>query len=108
MDDNSFIEKKQGTAKFSFAFIYKNETFGVWTDYFLGKIYVSKDYVKNTPFLFSTTLQDHKDNTLFLKSAKKYNCWRKFIENFELGNVRFENQKIKNISMELIKKLLTI
>lgn len=34
LDKNSdFIEKKKGTSKFSFAFIYQNECFGVWFDY---------------------------------------------------------------------------
>lgn len=106
LDSKTFIEKKQGTARFSFAFIYENNTFGVWIDYKLGKIYVSNDYEKNTPFIFSTTLQDHSENTLFLKSARKYNCWKKLIENYEIGNVRFENQKIKNITEKLINKLI--
>lgn len=35
LDNNNFIEKKQGSAKFSFAFVYKDETFGVWCDYYL-------------------------------------------------------------------------
>lgn len=106
-DNNNFIEKKQGSSKFSFAFIHLNETFGVWTDNKLGKIYVSEDYQKNTPFMFSTTLDNHNDNTLFLKSAKKYRCWKTFIENFEIGNVRFENIKIRNICQQLIKSLLS-
>lgn len=33
LDNKNFIEKKQGSAKFSFAFIYKNDCFGVWFDY---------------------------------------------------------------------------
>lgn len=106
LDDKTFIEKKQGSAKFSFAFIYNNETFGVWFDYKLGKIYVSKDYIKNTPYIFSCTLQDHNINTMFVKSARKYNCWRTFIENYEIGNVRFENMKTKNICQNLIKSLI--
>ena len=48
-DNKYFIEKKQGSSKFSFAFIYNNETFGVWFDYSQGKIFVSNDYLKNTP-----------------------------------------------------------
>lgn len=106
-DNNNFIEKKQGSSKFSFAFIYQNETFGVWIDKKLDKIYVSEDYIKNTPFMFSTTLNNHSDNTILLKSAKKYKCWKIFIENFEYGNIRFENMKIKNICQELIKSLLS-
>ena len=81
-------------------------TFGVWVDFKLGKIFISKDYDKNTPFLFSCSLEDHSDNTMFLKSAKRYNCWKRLIENFELGNVRFENQQIKNISLQLFKTML--
>ena len=34
-DNKNFIAKKQGSSKFSFAFIYNNETFGVWFDYSL-------------------------------------------------------------------------
>lgn len=31
--NNDFIEKKKGTSKFSFAFIFENEIYGVWFDY---------------------------------------------------------------------------
>lgn len=104
--NRNFIEHKQATSKFSFAFIYKDETFGVWFDYIQGKVYVSKDFIKNTPYIFATTLKDHSENTLFLSSARKYNCWKNFIENYQLGNVRFENQKIKNIVTDLIKSII--
>lgn len=104
--NKNFIEHKGQTAKFSFAFIYNNETFGVWFDYSQGKVFVSNNYLKDTPYKFATTLKDHSENTMFLNSARKYGCWRTFIENYQLGNVRFENQKIKNIVTELIKKLL--
>lgn len=106
-DNKIFIDKKQGTAKFSFAFIYNNETFGVWFDYVLGKIYVSNDFDKNSPFIFACTLKDHTPNTLLLNSAKKYNCWKSFIDNYRMGNVRFENSKIKYIVQELLKLILT-
>ena len=33
LDNDNFIEKKQGTSKFSFAFIYQGFTFGVWVDF---------------------------------------------------------------------------
>lgn len=32
-DNKNFVEKKSGSAKFVYAFIYNNETFGVWNDY---------------------------------------------------------------------------
>lgn len=107
LDNKSFIEKKTGTAKFSFAFIYNANYYGVWNDFINGKIFISNDYVKNTPYIFSTTLENHSENTMFLNSAKKYNCWKNLIQNYSLGNVRFENIKIKNIVADLIKHLIT-
>lgn len=104
--NKTFIEKKKGGARFNFAFVYNNITYGVWYDNNLGKIYVSYNYDKNTPFIFSCTLQDHTENTLFLQSAKKYRCWKFFIDNFQLGNVRYENQKIKAVTIELFKKII--
>lgn len=100
------MKKNLGSAKFSFAFIYNNETFGVWYDYNHGKIYVSNDYI-NSPLTFACTLKEHTPNTLLLKTAKKYSFWKSFIENYGMGNVRFENMKIKLICQELIKMIIT-
>lgn len=34
LDKNkTFIERKTGTAKFSFALVYEGETYGIWNDY---------------------------------------------------------------------------
>ena len=109
LDENrDFIEHKQVTARFSFAFTYNQETFGVWFDYTLGKIYVSKDYDPNTPFMFACTLADHKPNTLLLSVAKTYHCWKTFITNYKLGNVYYENLKIKYIICNIIKDITSI
>ena len=109
LDKNSdFIEKKKGSSKFSFAFIFDNEIFGVWFDFKEGKIYVSNDYVSNSPYLFAFTLKDHTPNTLMISSVKKYNVWKTFIENFKLGNVYFENQKIKHVTNDLLKMILSL
>ena len=104
--NHDFIDKKKGTARFKFTFVYENVYYGVWYDNSLGLVYVSYDYDKNSPLIFSCTLKDHKENTLFLKSARTYSCWRFFIDNFNLGNVRYENQKIKAICQDLIKSII--
>ena len=105
-DDNTFIEHKDGSAKFSFAFVYNDLTYGVWCDYQKGLIYVSFDYDPSSPYKFACTTKDHKPNTLLLAQAKKYNIFKTFIENYKLGNVRFENNKIKFVTQELIKNLI--
>lgn len=100
--------RKTGSAKFSFAFKYNNNTFGVWYDYTEGKIFVSNDYIKNTPFMFACTLKDHTPNTMLINSLAKVNFWKSFIDNFKLGNVYYENNKIKYVCEEMIRLVLTL
>lgn len=72
-----------------------------------GKIFVSYDFDKYSPYQFSMTLKDHRPNTLMFNALKRYNFWKQFLENFKLGNVYFENQKIKHNVYELIKLYLS-
>lgn len=104
-ENNTFIEKKSGNAKFSFSFIYKGLTLGVWIDYDNGKMYISNDFINNG-LCFATTTEDQKPNTMLYSLAKKYFCWNSFIQNYKLGNVYFENMKIKNISKDVIKNII--
>lgn len=106
-DNSTFIEKKKGTAFFKFAFIYKDQTFGIWEDQQEGKLYISNDYFKNTPYTFALTTSDHSNNTLLLKRASKYKVWKNLIQSYELGILRFENQKIKNATLEVLKLITT-
>ena len=83
-NNNDFIEKKTGSSKFSFAFIYQGNTYGVWNDFFEGKIFVSFDYNPRTPYLFSMTLKDHSPNTMLFGTLKRYNFWKLFLDNFKM------------------------
>ena len=84
MDNCTFLGKKTGSAKFVFAFKYKGEVFGVWNDYNEGRVYVSYDWLTDTPYMFSCTMKDHSPNMMFLNSAKKYGCWKNFVEHYNL------------------------
>lgn len=83
LDNSTFIAKKSALAKFNFAFIYENFKFGVWFDYANNLIYVSNDYIKDSPLLFSCSLNDHNENTLFVKNARKYQCWKIFFDAYQ-------------------------
>ena len=104
-DNKNFVEKKTEKARFIFCFIYKGEKFGVWTDYSIGKQFVSKDYDKSSKLIYSFTLDDHTPNTLLLKGQKSV-LVESFIKNYKLGLVRFESIGIKNICSEIIKLTL--
>lgn len=100
---NDFIEKKTGTAKFSFAFIYNKETFGVWNDFKNGKVYVSNDYLDNNFNIYSLTLKDSKPNVMMIGALQRYDFWKNFLKNFKYGVVYFENQKIKHNVFEILR-----
>ena len=106
LDDSTFIEKKSPKARYYFTFIYKDKKFGVWADFNEGKMWVSKDIDPSFILVYTLTLKDHQPNTMFLKSKSRSSHFKTFIENYKIGNVRFENMDIKNMCYEVIQMSL--
>lgn len=103
LDDDTFIEKKTSKSRYWCTFIYKNNKLGIWIDTSEGKMYVSKDVDPTYPIVYSITLKDHTPNTLFLRDKSKAVKFKIFIENYKIGNVRFESINVKNITYEVIQ-----
>ena len=82
--NNDFLGRKSGTARFSFAFIFKGNTYGVWNDYKMGKVFISSDFIPESPYIFSMSLEDSKPNIMMIKALKRYKFWRNFLDNFSL------------------------
>ena len=108
LDTDTFVEKKSPNAKYFFTFTYKENTLGVWMDMREGKMYVSKSIDPSYPLVYSITMKDHKPNTMFLKNRSRAGHFKSFIENYKLGNVRFESINIKNITYEVIRLSLSL
>lgn len=102
-DSKTFIRKKTEKAQYYFTFIYKGESFGVWIDYAKGMMFVSGNIDPSCKLIYSLTVEDHAPNTLLLRQINKAVFFKTFIENYKMGNVYFESQKIKNITYEVIK-----
>lgn len=103
MDDDTFLEKKSPTARYYFTFKYQDKLFGVWVDFNMGRMWVSKDIEPSWKLIYATTIKDHEPNTLYLKSLPQKSHWKMFIEYYKMGYVRFENMNIKNMCYEVIK-----
>ena len=106
LDNKDFIEHKSGTSRFCFAIKYRDQIYGVWFDYNVGKIFVSNDYNENGQ-IFACTLDDHTPNTMMINAMKSYSAWKTFLQNYKLGNVYYESIKIKQNIKDLIKLYLT-
>lgn len=101
-DNNNFIQKKTPKSEYFFSFVHNNINYGVWIDYTVGLMFVSENYDPSCPLVYSLTLADHKPNTMLLTRAGQGVFFKKFVDNYKLGNVRFESQKIKAIINEVI------
>lgn len=102
-DNKTFIEKKNGHCDYLFGFIYKDDKYGVWTNHEQGLVYVSYDTDPYSKLVYSITMKDHQPNTMLLKRVNKTCLFKYFIDNFKLGNVRFESMNIKNICYDILK-----
>lgn len=102
-DSKTFVMKKTEKASYYFTFIYEGTSYGVWVDYAEGKMFVSEDVDPSCRILYSLTVDDHKPNTMLLNQLNKSPFFKPFIENYKMGNVYFENLKIKSVVYEAIK-----
>lgn len=100
-DNDNFIERKTPHSAYFFTMVYDGDTFGVWIDYTFGVITVSNDVDNSYPVIYAFTTPDHRENTL-LVNMRDYRI-ATFKKQFFLGNVRFENPRIKGKVMELVR-----
>ena len=103
-DNNKmFIMKKSEKARYYFTMKYKGFSYGVWIDFDAGKIFVSENIDPSCKIVYSLTVEDHEPNTMLLQTISKSPFFKRFIDNYKMGNVYFESQKIKGVVYEVIK-----
>lgn len=107
LDDETFIEKKSPTAKYYFTFKYKGDLFGVWADFNMGKLWVSKDVDPSWKLIYAITIKDHEPNSIYLKRISTAGHFKMFLEYYKQGQVGFESMDLKNITYEVIRMTLT-
>jgi hypothetical protein len=102
-DNDTFIERKAGTAQYYFTFKFKGNLYGVWLDWQLGKIWVSENIDPCCKLIFTISLEDHSPNTLLIKRLSGAGLFKTFIQAYKQGCVYFESQKIKTVVYEVIR-----
>lgn len=102
-DNKNFIAKKTPSSRCYFLMDYMDMTIGVWIDMRAGVMTVSQDIDPYCGLRYALTNEDHKPNTMFLKSPRKSPQFENFCRQYMIGNVRFESINLKNICNEVIK-----
>ena len=108
LDNDIFIEPKSPKARFCFSFTYLEHTLGVWVDMIEGKYYVSKQIDPSYPLKYSITMKDHSPNMMLIKDKSRNLPFKRFLDGYKNGCVRFESINIKNITYEVIKLSLSV
>ena len=105
-ENNDFIGKKPPKSTFYTTFVINGVNLGVW----LGSdkyFYISEKYEPNDPYKFVFDYTSHTNGTIF-DSVRNNFYMRTLIKAYKFGGVRFENQKIKSIMVQLFNKCIAI
>lgn len=93
-DNHNFIEKMSVNAKYNMTLEYNGNSFGVFSDFKNGKIFISDKIDPYCKMVYALTMEDHKENTLLTQSKSMTHLgW--LSKNFKLGNVRFVSMEVK-------------
>lgn len=104
-DNNNFICKPFKKMRYYFTLKANNEMYGVYMVMDEGVMYVSDSYDPSYKLIYTTILKNHQPNTLLLKGTKSP-PFKRFVDEFKRGNVRFRNIKIKNIVLDSVINMI--
>lgn len=102
-DSNTFIEKRKEDGINVCNIIVRGHKYGVWIGKETKKIYVGKDYNPRLPGFFSADEFSH-DEKNFLIMAKQ-SWFRVVVDNFAIGNVRFETPTVKEDCLTILRRV---
>lgn len=102
-DNDNFIEKRDEDAINWNVVILYGRKYGIWVGKKTHKIYVESNYNPKNRMVYSTDEYSHDENTLVLTAKRDW--FKIVIENYKIGNVRFENQRCKEDCMKILRKV---
>lgn len=102
-DNNAFIEKrKEDAINWNVITIYGHK-YGVWIGKKTHRIYVESNYNPENKLVYSTDEYSHSEEALLISAKRDW--FRVVIQNYKIGNVRFENQRCKDDCMKILRKV---
>lgn len=101
-DDMFFIEKKTQRCQYYLSLRYMDTWLGIWYDPLQFLYYVSLDYDKQFPLMYSATTDDHRPNIMLLKHGRSQPFIKQLISAYEMGCVRYESVKLKAMFRDIM------
>lgn len=103
-NDKEMVERKSGKCEYQFMLMFGENNFGVWYNYELRLYYISNDIDYRFPFKYTTDIGRHGENTVLVKRKSDQMHYRKFIDSYKNGRVRFESKEIKSKMLPWISR----
>ena len=104
-ENNSFISKKPPNSTFYGMLIINGINIGLWNGRD-GYLYLSEKYDPNTNCKFALDYSDHTEQTIFT-SIRENVYVHLCIRAYKQGWLRFESQKVKSITMNVLNKCIS-
>lgn len=107
LDNKNFIQKRPSWCTIFSTIIINHRSYGVWRDKRNDMIYVSHDYDPTNPCCFAIDSKSHDEHTI-LVNARNSPWFKIVVDAYRVGLLRFEKQDIKNETMNIINKIITM
>ena len=104
LDDEKFIRKKAGNARYFCTLLYKNRKIGIWGDYRNGQFFASFDVDHYCKLEYALTTADHRENALLTKVSKPSQI-KAIAKAYSYGLLFFENQEVKGYMLEILEMI---
>ena len=105
LSDNAFfLEKKNGNCRNISIIRIGGKNYGIWQSKLDNKMYVSLDYDPKNPCIFTFDSKEHDEHTMLIRSKKSW--FGMVVRNYQIGNLYFETQAIKNVFLTILAKAL--
>ena len=105
-ENNSFIEKRPSNATFYGMIIINGLNIGIWNGR-NGYLYLSEKYDPNTVHKFALDYNDHTEQTIF--TTVRENIYMHIcIKAYKQGWLKFENQKVKAVAINVLNKCIAL
>lgn len=104
-DNDKFIEKRTKSSTFRCAIFYKGQYFGFWVDFKTGIMYASKKYDPSSLNIYTLTREDQSVNMLLIRN-KSNTYISEILFEFQVGALRFEDQRVKTHILEVLSFFL--
>lgn len=102
-DSETFIERRNEDALNWCTLVVKGHSYGIWVGKSTHKIFISRDYNPRLRQVFSVDEYGHNEKNLLIAAKKSW--FKIVIDNFAIGNVRFEDARVKEDCLSILRKI---